>query len=794
MLRLLVMLSKGTKMSTTTSGNRFRDSVADLLRAGGYQVHTEIQLGSKRVDIYFEERRFASFRRFAVEAKNFGRSLKNNDFEKIYGGYAALLKENLIDHIMVVSTLELEAPAAQGLLKALASQISYHRLKDFQEEILGFQAFLGNFLNRHEREGLEHYFVQPTLSDGRHLMTALNEWLEDDGDSAPVAIIAGYGMGKTSVAKHFTYNLAKRFLAGDDSRIPVYVSLGGISREQGLEGLISTALTSGLPSVRNFSFPVFEMLNEAGRFLIILDGFDEMKHMMSEAEFRANFDELHRLVAGRSKVLLLGRPTAFLSDSEHAYVLRGSARIGAQTHRPPGSPNYTEVRLRPFTPDQVRKFLACYFRFQRESGKIEVDEEFAAQRIRELESAEHEELIARPVHARMLADLAGDRGFIISHLTRFQLYDHFVAHLIDREGKKLGRGSQLKDVDRRAFSCDLAWHLWLDPSGSTSGCRIEDIPPHLFAPYLPSQEDPIALRRALLSGSFLDEKAAGVFYFAHRSFQEFLVAEFIWSNLTEGEDSAEIIDQLGSAISREVYDFLVERDDRSFFRTLLSELARYSAALPLEGFIVVTRSEIMREVATGRAAAFFTAWDAGTMLAHAMVHNREDDGSMIRVARQIGSRASRKPGVLLSAIRTVLLLGPRADLPREIRAKIVVGLMFARAETDIEQLAIEMDRGKKSRALRDTIFEAVTAEEGDHGQLTMELNVGIIMEIAAGVAPQPIDDSSMDRGQLNWIYRAGFDDFFSHVPDPGRERLRTFYQRDAHLSRKLNMRRLDRKE
>ncbi len=755
-------------------------------------MQTEVQVGSKRVDVYFEERRFGSFRRIAVEAKAYGRPLNNGDFEDIYGGYAALLKANEIDHIMVVSTYPLEAPAANGLLRTLSAEMTYHQLKDFQEEILSFQAFLGSFINRHERDGLERYYVRPLLSDGRDLLEVLRVWLDDNTDNGPIAIIAGYGMGKTSVARHLTYDLAKKFATGEDSRIPIYVSLGGISREQGLEGLIGTALTNGLPAVRNFSFPVFELLNEAGRFVVILDGFDEMKHMMSEAEFRANFDELNRLVTGRAKVLLLGRPTAFLSESEHAYVLRGSRRIGSQFHRTPGSPRYTELGLKSFAPAQVRSFLTNYFQFQRDAGHIQVDDAFAAKRIAQLESAEHEELIARPVHARMLADLASDPNFKISQLSRFELYDHFVAHLIDREGKKIGRGDLLKEVDRRAFSCDLAWHLWLDPAGATSGCRIEDIPDDVFDPYLPRDEDPLALRRALLSGSFLDEKAAGVFYFAHRSFQEFLVAEYIWSNLTDkGEDAERIAPELENAMTKEVFAFLIDRKDRQFFRTLLSELARNSCAFTFETFLVITNSAIMREIANGRPAAFITAWDIGTLLAHAMVHDRQGEEDMIKVARQLGERASHKPGVLLSAIRATLLLGAAADVPRETCARMVVAMLFARGDKDIEMLGAERRGGRMTGALRDSIFEAVSAVE-DEGHLIMELDFDTLLEAAGEVSHQPIELVVYDRIDMHRRWRAEFDDFFDHLHPTDRHELRTFFKRDARLTRDLAMHRPER--
>ncbi len=266
-------------MSTTEVGDRFRDEVAELLRIAGYTATTEILEGNKRADVVFEQETFGKRRRYAIEAKNWAAPLDRSDLEAIYGGYATLIARHQIDELIVVAPTELRSPSAKAFVRDTPG-ISYLSFVRFQESIMGFNEYISKFIYLHERDGIENYFVEPLLEDGTSIEKRIFEWIEKD-DEGPIAIIASYGMGKTSLARHVSYTLARRFISGQPCRIPILVSLGYISKEQSLEGLIGSVLAGSNPFVRNYSFPLFGALNNLGRFVIFLDGFDEMKQMMS---------------------------------------------------------------------------------------------------------------------------------------------------------------------------------------------------------------------------------------------------------------------------------------------------------------------------------------------------------------------------------------------------------------------------------------------------------------------------------------------------------------------------------
>ena len=98
--------------------------------------------------------------------------------------------------------------------------------------------------------------------------------------------------------------------------------------------------------------------------VLILDGFDEMKYTMAWGEFKHNFGELNRLCSGNSRVVLLGRPSALMSEDEELYVLRGKRRAGDQVFTVQGAPEYLELRLAQFSAEQALAFMHRYASFR----------------------------------------------------------------------------------------------------------------------------------------------------------------------------------------------------------------------------------------------------------------------------------------------------------------------------------------------------------------------------------------------------------------------------------------------
>jgi hypothetical protein len=540
--------------STTARGNSFRDRVAQLLQAAHYDgVTTERRIGGKKLDVYFEQRTITETRRIAVECKDYGRPLTTEQIRKeIYLDYHMLIEAREIDRVLIVAPLALNADAQEFV--RTAPGFTFKTFAQLQNDVMNFGSYLQTMRAQFHEQGLDTYYVKAKLSDGSDLEGKVDAWLEETA-APPIAILAGYGMGKTSFARRIATRAALDHSGDSERRIPVLIKLGEISDEQGLEGLLGKVFTA-TNVVVNYNFELFMALNAAGRFLIILDGFDEMKHTMSWSQFKYNFGQLNRLVVPNSKVIVLGRPSAFLSDVEHLHALRGIRRFNGKEIKEPNWPEYLEVTLAEFTTDTAYAFIASYMAYAINSAKATggatIDPATAADRLGQIRTIGYGDIIGRPVQARMLAEIATDPSVPLVAFTRFELYQVFITRIIEREQLKRVRQS-ISDEKRRLFIRKIAWWLWT--TAASTGFSADMLPGHIVKPFGSDEDEDLeALKRELLIGSTLERKSNNTFYFAHRSFQEFLVAEHM---ITNGWSPSEI-HLVSLALTPEVARFLQE--------------------------------------------------------------------------------------------------------------------------------------------------------------------------------------------------------------------------------------------
>src|SRR5262249_4237355 len=107
------------------------------------------------------------------------------------------------------------------------------------------------------------------------------------------------------------------------------------------------------PGVRGYNFGLFQKLNNDGRYVVIFDGFDEMKHGMTLSRFEANLTEFMRLDRGAAKVVILGRDTAFHDDYEFKSIIEGRQMTAAgQELAARGRRPFRQAGIRDFSAEQ----------------------------------------------------------------------------------------------------------------------------------------------------------------------------------------------------------------------------------------------------------------------------------------------------------------------------------------------------------------------------------------------------------------------------------------------------------
>ncbi len=552
-------LSESILSNSTEKGNAFRDVVAKVLQAAGFRAKTEVKINYKNVDIegIWERDVFGDPARYAIETKDYAGNLPLGQCSQFANDYGPLVNSGDIDHAWLVSRGGF-TPDSRNAAQA-GRKLKAFTFAEFQRRLLLIDEYLHDLVRSYDESQLDNYYIAPEAVEGADLKSVVFDWLQEDG-APPLFVLAPYGKGKTTFARHLAAAMAKDALEDPTKRVPLLFPLGEIVNEQSLDGLFGKVLASQ-HRVENYHYQTVRELNRLGRFLIIYDGFDEMKHGMTIDLFQQVLGELMKVDEGDARVLVLGRDTAFHDDHEFKLIIEGKQRTSAGLEVPVLDRRaYRHVELRGFTRPESQRYVRNYFPILVKRAPVAQHrtEEWVTTRVDELLSGRFDELLERPVHAEMLCQIALEPQALQPKMTVSQLYETFVHFLLQREFAKPGRHSAFPIAIRRKFNASLAWWLW--ERGGASTTTLKDIPQSICdeaAKDINHRMQREELRRELIQGCLV-EKGGSTIYFGHRSLQEFLVADhLIETNLLQSlNEKPSWLLRLSKSLTPEVSAFL----------------------------------------------------------------------------------------------------------------------------------------------------------------------------------------------------------------------------------------------
>jgi len=462
--------------STTQIGDEFRDTLASLLGAAGFRATAEVLADYKKADLALTYLRddVDGVSRYLVEAKSYTNAVPQDECTKFVSAYKPLVDDGTYDRAWLVSRGPISTTGRRAIERH--RNLRCFTYQELQRSLLNFDDYLRDLIRRYDSEKIASYYIPPTSSDGEDLNEYMDKWIEEE-NSNPVAIVAGYGRGKTTFALHFSACRAQKALDNPNSRIPILIPLGDTIDDITLESLIGKMFSSQF-RLNNYHFSLFTALNNAGKFVILFDGFDEMKHGMSIGMFDRAVQQLTRLDAGDGKLLFLGRDTAFHSDEEFRFVIQGRqttslGRVAPRISRRP----FTEKGIRELTEEEVERYVRGYFPLRLKELHINADNDWISKRINELLSDDLKELINRPVHAKMLCEIATSRNYRISVTSSLDLYDRFVTSVLERETSKRMRDPDFGIRVRREFNARVAWRRHFGRRVRVRPCGHSSLPP-----------------------------------------------------------------------------------------------------------------------------------------------------------------------------------------------------------------------------------------------------------------------------------------------------------------------------
>jgi len=183
----------------------------------------------------------------------------------------------------------------------------------------------------------------------------IDDW--KDGDGQLLTILGEYGSGKTTTCFHVAQKYAATALLNPTgARIPILIELKHFSQSFSLRTFLADFF-SHQKGINMRSYSTFERLNRQGRFVLLLDGFDEMTNYADPATVHKYLDDILSLQQGKAKVLLTCR-TSFFKDKTDLEHLRTASDLHTLLHKHKG---YRVLYLSSLSDSQVQFYLSCYY-------------------------------------------------------------------------------------------------------------------------------------------------------------------------------------------------------------------------------------------------------------------------------------------------------------------------------------------------------------------------------------------------------------------------------------------------
>jgi len=379
--------------------------------------------------------------------------------------------------------------------------------------------------------------AQQTISDSstntsvEDIEAYVSDWVREKG-IRHLAVLGEYGQGKSVLA----LKIAHRLLFEDVSseRIPILITLGGRSpRNQKKLGLLAD-----WAAAYDINPKALLTLHEAGRLLLIFDGFDEMD-LVGEASLRLeHFRSLWEFSAERNaKIMITGRPNFFLDQVER----ERSLNIRAKSLEVP----YTEaVYLQHLDITRIKKALRNFDR--------DVSSDIISSLASEGAVYSFKDLMSRPSTLFLAANIWDDirHSDDPSRVNSAEVIGRFIQHCYDRQQRK-GLPEFLTSTEREYFTAGIAVvmlresqysnHLTSSSLQKAVTTLLDGFPEELQRYCSAADPQKISLKERLQDRELLvetistDVRSCGVivsdlsqfdaFKFAHKSFFELLLAK-----------------------------------------------------------------------------------------------------------------------------------------------------------------------------------------------------------------------------------------------------------------------------
>jgi len=358
-------------------------------------------------------------------------------------------------------------------------------------------------------------FVKPRgfLENGERVEDVekyINDWTEND-KSVQLTILGDFGAGKTTICERIVLEkvklLNKTDLLESNTRIPILIELKSYTEGVPVESLITNFLVNELNI--DINFKEFDTLNKSGKFLIILDGFDEIANLTDEETIVKTFLELDKLVEPNSKIILSCRTHFFkTNDDIHNLHKKGSKLYNAIS----GKFGYSFLFIEEFNIEQIEIYLKSW---DKENYNFYLNLINSIYNLKDLAT--------RPVLLNMIVKTIPQLSKSENVINASILYKTYIRFWLERDGWR----TKINVNQRKELAERIADHLYMNDISIihfkelAEFCKSLNFQQHRFE----------ILDFELRTCNFMKRDVKGNYMFVHKSFQEYILASILFDQL-----------------------------------------------------------------------------------------------------------------------------------------------------------------------------------------------------------------------------------------------------------------------
>lgn len=532
-------------------GKLFEQSVKFLYQSFGFKVYSDTLVNGNQIDLIAELQKAGILYRNMIECKAYDDNVGIDDVNIFIGRFLSAKLEKKADKGILVTTTGFTRNAKEAAAKAGIDLFIY---SDLLKELQNFEPVAQRLINNWEMAKEYKYYVEPFgRLDGHKEKSLLLDIVTSKINSPKgevIALLGEYGSGKSSFLQRIAAFFADKYLSSRYlGKIPVFIKLKELQYFRDIKDLIKHTVSSqGVEISQN---NVFEEMLRNGKFLLLLDGLDEISQDVDEDIIIEHLSRLNEIMVEGSSVVITSRSNFFQGKQRAKVILQDLERDGLQKSASPRK-SFSVVWLQDFSENQISQFL---------KNKIPQDASDCFKMLKRTYNLE--DLAKRPILLDIITKMMPELKKLKENINAAKLYEIYTNIWIERE--RLERNTSLSTKLKRKFCHDISWHLFinslLEISFSVLTKKI-----HAVVSDKSSNDE---ISKAILFDaqvcSFLEVGDNKTLHFAHRSFSEFFCAQKLYDEISSSNLTSYRLKCLSHEIQFFLLDFIGKQDCKELF-------------------------------------------------------------------------------------------------------------------------------------------------------------------------------------------------------------------------------------